>query len=77
MMRRSTPLDLQAPRPVLDQRFVEPFVFTRSMSRYLLAVALAALVIAATILLVGRYGSRHCWDGKDVLTEKDARDCAR
>lgn len=45
---------------------------------YLLGAALAVLVIAAGVSLVGFYGSQHCQDGgKWALTEKDAGACVK
>jgi hypothetical protein len=66
-------LDLQTPKTMLD----EPFLFPHGMSRYLIGAGLAALVIVATIVLVGRYESQRCLAGNAVLTDQDAGVCAR
>jgi hypothetical protein len=70
-------IGLQTPKTALGERFDAPLLVTRIFSRYLLGTALAALVIVASVLLIGHYGSQRCWDGKGVLTEEDARACAR
>jgi hypothetical protein len=70
-------LDLQTPKTVLGESFGRQIQFPRGMTSYLLGTGLAALLIVATVFLVGHYASQNCLDGQGVLTEKDARACAR
>jgi hypothetical protein len=56
-LRKFSNARFATPKSVLRERFGEPFQFPRGMSSYLLGTGLAALVIVATISLVGAWAT--------------------